>query len=157
MRRTLRGRAHRTEAAGITVILIDTGPIVALINRRDPNHLRCLEATRRLPAAPLVTTWPCFTESMYLLFRSGGHPAQATLWKMITADKVLLHDHSREEMDRMESLMIQYRDTPMDLADASLVAAAEHLGFRRLFTIDRDFLIYRLADKSAFELVPWPV
>lgn len=70
------------------------------------------------------------------------------------ADKVLLHDHSREELDRMDALMIKYRDTPMDMADASLVAAAESLGCRRLFTIDSDFLIYRLADKSALELIP---
>lgn len=50
--------------------------------------------------------------------------------------------------------MDKYRDQPMDLADASLVAAVEHLGLRRVFTIDRDFHVYRLADGSALELVP---
>ena len=56
-------------------------------------------------------------------------------------------------MVRMAELMGKYRDKPMDLADASLVAAAEHLSLRRVFTIDRDFYIYRLADGSALELV----
>ena len=50
--------------------------------------------------------------------------------------------------------MEKYRDQPMDLADASIVAAAERLGTRRLFTLDGDFHIYRLADGSAFEMVP---
>jgi uncharacterized protein len=54
----------------------------------------------------------------------------------------------------MSQLMDRYRDQPMDLADASIVAAAEHLGTRRLFTLDGDFRIHRLADGSAFEIVP---
>lgn len=47
-------------------MLTDTGPLVALVNRNDPHHAPCLTVLKRLPAAPLVTTWPCFTEAMYL-------------------------------------------------------------------------------------------
>jgi predicted nucleic acid-binding protein len=54
----------------------------------------------------------------------------------------------------MAALMAQYRDTPMDLADASLVAVAESLRLRRVFTIDSDFYVYRLADGSALEVLP---
>jgi hypothetical protein len=54
----------------------------------------------------------------------------------------------------MVALMDKYKDRPMDLADASLVAAAERLGARRIFTLDSDFHIYRLADSSALECVP---
>ena len=61
--------------------LTDTGPVVALINRNDPNHALCTSATKQQPAGPLVTTWPCFTEAMYLLFRAGGYAAQDALWK----------------------------------------------------------------------------
>ena len=57
-------------------------------------------------------------------------------------------------MDRVVELMETYRDRPMDLADASVVAAAEHLGMRCLFALDRDFYIYRLTDGSALEVVP---
>lgn len=134
--------------------LTDTGPLVALVNRNDPNHAACVTATRRLPFGPLLTTWPCFTEAMYLVFRASGFPAQAALWRLRTTRRLLLHDLTSAEVDRMVELMETYRDRPMDLADASIVAAAEHLGMRRLFTLDRDFYIYRLADGSTLEVVP---
>ncbi len=54
----------------------------------------------------------------------------------------------------MAALMEKYRDTPMDLADASLVVVAESRSLRRLFTLDSDFRIYRLADGSVLEVVP---
>ena len=53
----------------------------------------------------------------------------------------------------MRELMAKYKDTPMDLADASLVAA-EVLGVRRIFTVDSDFVVYRLPGKQAFDIVP---
>lgn len=134
--------------------LTDTGPLVALINRNDPNHVRCVAAIKQLPYGPLVTTWPCFTEAMYLVFRAGGFPAQAALWQLRSSNRLRLYDLSDSEADRMAELMETYRDRPMDLADASLVAAYEHLGRIRLFTLDNDFRIYRLADGSALELAP---
>jgi predicted nucleic acid-binding protein len=50
--------------------------------------------------------------------------------------------------------MEQYRDTPMDLADATLVTAAEVLRVHRIFTLDSDFKVYRTRDGRAFEIVP---
>jgi hypothetical protein len=91
---------------------------------------------------------------MYLVFRAGGFPAQAALWRLHTAGRLFLHDLIAAEVHRMVELMEQYRDRPMDLADASIVAAAEHLAMRRLFALDRDFYVYRLADGSALALVP---
>ena len=134
--------------------LTDTGPLIALINRNDPNHTSRVEATKHLPSSPLITSWPCFTEAMHLVFRAGGFPAQAALWRLRTIRRLLLHDLTAAEVDRMIELMETYRDRPMDLADASIVAAAAHFGVRRLFTLDRDFYIYHLADGSALEIVP---
>ena len=134
--------------------LTDTGPLVALVNKNDPNHRRCLDATKRLPAEPLVTTWPCFTEAMYLVFQAGSYLAQAELWRWRTAGRLVLHDLTEDEIARMAALMDKYKDRPMDLADASLVAAAERLGMQRIFTLDSDFYIYRLADGSALECIP---
>ena len=91
---------------------------------------------------------------MYLVFRAGGFPAQAALWRLRTARRLLLHDLTGAAVDRMVELMETYRDRPMDLADASIVAAAEHLGMMRLFALDRDFYIYRLTDGSTLEVVP---
>lgn len=99
--------------------LTDTGPLVALINRNDPNHAACLAVTKRLPAGPLVTTWSCFTEAMYLLFRGGGYPAQEELWQWRTAGRLVLHELAPPEIGRMAELMSKYRDQPMDLADDS--------------------------------------
>jgi predicted nucleic acid-binding protein len=136
------------------VTLTDTGPLVALINKNDPNHRRCLDATKRLPAGPLVTTWPCFTEAMYLVFQAGRYPAQAELLRWRTAGRLVLHNLTEDEIDRMSELMDKYKDRPMDLADASLVATAERLGMQRIFTLDSDFHISRLTDGSALECLP---
>ncbi len=134
--------------------LTDTGPIVALINRNDPNHARCLETVKTLPSGTLITTWPCFTEAMYLLYRAAGYAGQAGLWRWRSAGRLALLDLTTQETDRVDALMAKYQDRPMDLADASLVVAAERLDAKRLFTLDSDFHIYRLFDGSALELVP---
>ena len=81
--------------------LTDTGPLVALINRNDPNHARCLDAVKTLPAGSLITTWSCFAEAMYLLYRAAGHPGQAGLWRWRSAGRLVLLDLTFQETDRM--------------------------------------------------------
>lgn len=136
------------------MIPADTGPLVALVNRNDPNHRACVEAAKALPRGPFLTTWPCFTEAMYLVHRAAGHPAQQALWRLHLSGRLSLHQASPAEVERMAALMQTYRDLPMDLADASLVAMAESLGLSRIFTLDRHFHAYRMADGSAPTVVP---
>lgn len=133
--------------------LCDASALIALINQGDANHNRCVNALSKLPA-PLVTTWPCFTEAMYLLGRYGGWLAQQELWSYASEQVLVLHLNGKEEQMRMQVLMEQYRDTPMDLADASLVATAETLDQKQIFTLDRDFQIYRFRGNQAFDVVP---
>ncbi len=133
--------------------LTDTGPLVALINANDPSHAQAQAALRRLPKRPLLTTWPCLTEAMYLLHRAGGQVAQDVAWGYVVDGLVRLHDLREADCHRMRELMTQYSDTPMDLADASLVVTAEGLGLRQIFTLDSDFYIYRLADGAVLEVV----
>jgi uncharacterized protein len=135
------------------VILTDTGPLIALLDADDSHHAGCVAAARSLSPGPLLTTWPCFTEAMYLLGEVGGYVYQAALWNLRTTGRVVLLDLTREEIDRMVALMEKYKDTPMDLADASLVAVAERRSLRRVFSIDSDFYIYRLSDGAALEVV----
>ena len=135
-------------------MLTDAGPLIALASRRDADHARCVSAARNLPAGPLVSTWPCFTEAMHVLLRVGGYPAQAALWSLLAAGRLQLHDFSTNEVERMAGLMEKYRDQPMDLGDASIVAVADTLGTKQVFTLDQDFRIYRLNDGSALEIVP---
>ena len=136
------------------MILTDTGPLVALLDRGDPNHATCRATVHTLPREPLLTTWPSFTEAMHLLGRAGGHPRQADLWRLHLSGRLVLEGLTAADTERTASLMAQYHDTPMDLADASLVALAERLGHRRVFSLDSDFHVYRLADGDAFEVIP---
>ena len=93
---------------------------------------------------------------MHLLNRADGHFAQQGLWELVTDNALIIHASSLEEQARMRELMIKYSNVPMDLADAALVAAAEVLGVQRVFSIDSDFYVYRLADGTALEVVPGP-
>lgn len=117
--------------------------MVALVDRDDPYHARSAATVRTLPPEPLVTTWQCVTEAMHLLARSGGHPAQEKLWGFFARRTIRIYYPDPVEEERMRALMRQYRDTPMDLADASLVSAAERLDVRRVFTLDGHFHAYR--------------
>ena len=134
-------------------MLTDTGPLVALLDADDSYHAACVAALGRLPSEPLETTWPCFTEAMYLLGEVGGYRYQEALWNLRSTGRLQLYDPTPAETDRMAVLMLQYQDTPMDLADASLVAIAEGHNLRRVFTVDSHFYIYRLADSSVLEVV----
>lgn len=75
-------------------------------------------------------------------------------WETSAYGKLILLDLTSEEADRVAILMAKCPDRPMDLADASIVAAAERLGTRQVLTLDNDFRIYRLVDGSALELIP---
>jgi hypothetical protein len=124
-------------------MLCDTGFLVALVDRDDPHHARCV-AAQTLPAQPLLTTWPCLTEAMYLLRRAGGLAAQDELWRYLADGLVVLRILAATEWERIRTIMQQYHDAPMDLADASLVTAAERCQLRRIFTLDRHFYAYRI-------------
>ena len=136
------------------MILTDTGPLVALADKNEPAHLRCVAATKTLPKSPLLTTWPCFTEAMYLLGKEGGYRAQQELWQLRRRGFVVLHPLMEAEGNRMDALMQQYKDIPMDLADASLVVVAETLNLSLVFTLDSHFSAYRLKNAGAFQVVP---
>ena len=133
--------------------LCDTGPLLALIDKRDPDHLRCA-ATLRSVSTPLVTSWPCITEAMHIRGERGGWFFQRELWTLWEQKVLTLRSLPEHDEQRLLDLMDKYQDTPMDLGDASLVALAERMRTRRIFTLDSDFRIYRTADGKAFEIIP---
>lgn len=136
------------------MILVDTAPLIALIDAgQGEAHHRCTEVYRQINQ-PMVTTWCCFTEAMYFLHQLKGWQAQNILWQFIERKALVLHPTNFQEQKRMWKLMKQYRDVPMDLADASLVTAAETLKTRQIFTLDSDFYVYRLNGREAFEVIP---
>ena len=136
------------------MILCDTGPLVALLDRDDAHHARCSNALGNLPPTQLLTTWPCLTEGMYLLGRIGGLRAQNALWDLIADGLVVVDPPDPSAMERMRALMATYADSPMDFADASLVVLAEARSITTIFSLDRHFRGYRTRDGQAFTLVP---
>lgn len=134
------------------MILMDAGPMVALISASDRHHERC-KATLATLNEKLVTVWPAVTEAMYLL-RSSWQ-AQSALWEMIERGVLNLAPLDEGDAHRMRRLMEKYRDLPMDLADAALVRLAERGNFRRIFTLDRrDFSLYRPTGVGRFIILP---
>lgn len=133
------------------MILTDAGPLAVLIDRREPDHLRCREALARLQA-PMITTRTAFTEAMYLLGEAGGWTAQEALWRLALRRDLLIE--TLRELRWIAVLMDKCRSLPMDLADASLVALAEERGLSAVFTLDRDSRVYWLPRGKAFKIVP---
>ncbi len=133
--------------------LVDTGPLVALLDRSDAAHQSCVEALKSLPA-PLLTVWPVMVEAMYLV--GGWEPqAQLQLWNWLEDGALKLCDLLPEDFPRLRTLMEKYRNLPMDLADAALVRVAERERIADIFTLDRrDFSVYRLHRVGRFRLIP---
>ncbi|MBI6546080.1 MAG: PIN domain-containing protein, partial [Cyanobacteria bacterium NC_groundwater_1444_Ag_S-0.65um_54_12] len=133
------------------MVLVDAGPLIALCNSADPDHVLCVKTLKSL-APPLLTTWTAFGEAMHLLGnaserqfgRPGKWKAQSALWNLIDAGALELAEPTVHTLKRMRELMERYRDTPMDLADASLVALAEDRNLLVIFTLDSDFEVYRM-------------
>lgn len=134
--------------------LVDAGPLVALIDKaQGEEHRKCVAAQKKL-TGPLLTTWPCLAEAMYLLGKLRGWVGQKALWNYVEQRSLFIHSQAAAEAERMRYLMEKYQDTPMDLADASLVVLAEASGLKRIFTLDRDFYVYRINSTESFEIIP---
>jgi hypothetical protein len=91
---------------------------------------------------------------MHLLYRSGGFPAQNKLWSLLSDGVLRIHMPHEDEWQRIQELMIQYADMPLDMADASLVSAAEQTKDRRLFSIDNPLRAVRVGGATFFEFLP---
>ena len=129
-------------------VLVDTGCIVALLDRSERNHRRCVETVAEIDT-PLVTCEAVIAEACYLLRSIRG-----------AADAVLANvEHGAFEipfrLDRsataIRALLRRYASVPMDLADACLVHMAEELDTGRILTLDDDFAIYRWRRSRVFE------
>jgi uncharacterized protein len=134
------------------MILVDAGPLIALIHEDDNEHERCRDAFATMDE-PLGTVWPAVAEAMHLL--SFSSRAQEALWDMIEIGAVEIMPIGIDDVPRMKELMRKYRDLPMDLADAALVRVAERERLRRIFTLDRrDFQIYKPSRIGRFTIFP---
>ena len=134
------------------MILLDTGPIVAIFDASDDYHNLCVELLKNVDES-LITTWPVLTEAFYLLGFSWK--AQDNLWEFIQRGGVEILSMNDKQQTRCRQLMEKYADLPMDLADGSLVVLAESKKIKKIFTLDhKDFQIYKPARIKSFTLLP---
>lgn len=134
------------------MILVDTGPLVALVDSDDQHHTACVAALKRVQE-PLATIWPAITEAMYLL--SDLPRAQEAVWEMLALGTVQLLPLELADIARIRQLMRKYADRPMDMADAALLRVAERENIRKVFTVDRkDFAVYRLHGRVRPVVIP---
>jgi uncharacterized protein len=133
-------------------LLLDTGPLVALLDASERRHADCASTLSAWRGA-VVTTEAVVTEAAYLLSSAGGDgtlPIQFCLRGGAT-----MKAWTDARTDRAGSLMRKYRDVPMDYADATLVALAEELDTPNVFTLDlRGFRTYRWKTRRAFKIYP---
>ena len=133
------------------MIIADTGFWLALANRRDKYHGLARFRLNELNE-PLITSWPVITETCHLLLHRIGNPAQQAFMRSYDAGAFDAFDLSHDHASRIAELMDKYAALPLDLADASLIILAEHLGHGRILSTDqRDFGAYRWKQRKPFE------
>lgn len=124
------------------MIVVDTGPLVALFDPRDGLHEECRRRLRAMKSS-LLTTLPVLTEAFHIL--SPESRGADRLRAFVMEGGAALAPAGDADIERAFELMETYRNVPMDLADASVVVAAERLETRKVFTLDvRDFAVYRV-------------
>ena len=132
-------------------VLVDAGPLVAILDADDAFHEECVAALRQI-REPMITVWPAVTEATHLV---ASDTARDRLLEIIDQGALRIAPLDGHDVPRMRALMQKYRDRPMDLADAALVRVGERDGYHTVFTIDRtDFAVYRLHGTKRFQLLP---
>lgn len=130
-------------------ILADTGPLVALLLRRDPHH-RATVRWMTDNVHRLLSTWPVITEACHFLELRG----KLALFEFIERGALVVADIVPGDLKAVAKIMSTYADREVDLADASLVLLAERTGVTDIITIDRnDFSTYRLGRGRVFNIV----
>lgn len=133
-------------------ILLDTGAFVALLDRSEKNHARCVDFFSSFRGR-IFTTEPVLTEAIYLLGPS--IKAQRACLEFILKGGATLVPQSTASLERAALLMAKYHDVPMDFADATLVVLAEETGINEVFTLDlRGFQAYRIHGRKSFTIHP---
>ena len=130
--------------------LIDTGAILAYLDRDDRWHRPCVEVLSRI-LLPLATSAAVLTELFHLV-----SPREIpAAWKFLSSGAVTVLPITDDDLPDLKALMDRYQDRPMDFADATLVHLARREELTTIFTIDHDdFETYRIEGKRRFRIVP---
>ncbi len=132
--------------------LLDTGPWVALIDRSEKWHARCVQWLHSF-SGECYSTEPVLTEVLYLL--NFSVKAQMAALEFVLRNIVTLAPSTGQSLHAAGTLMQKYADLPMDFADATLVCLANESKVLNIVTLDhRDFSLYRTSDNQTFTLYP---
>ena len=129
-------------------VILDTGPLVAFLNRRDKFHKWALENWDQIQP-PMLTCEAVISEACFLL--AGSNTGIDTVIQLIQRKIIALSFHLHEHIQPVKSLLLKYRSVPMSLADACLIRMSELYPESRIFTLDSDFNLYR---KNRRRLIP---
>ncbi len=133
------------------MVIADTGFFYVLMSRKDKYYEKAKTVLASLDE-PLITTWCILTETCHLLLNRQGVQSQTQFINSINPDQIKIFLLDSTHLPRITTLLEQYADLPMDLADASLVILAENLGHGRILSTDqRDFGIYRWKNTHPFQ------
>ncbi len=132
--------------------LLDTGPLVAYLNAKDPAHAAVVACLDRF-TGDLFTTSAVITETMHFVAPSPAGPR--LLAEFVAASRLTVFDLTQPAtLSKAADLMEKYSDLPMDFADATLVLLAEQLKVVEVLSLDRrGFAVFRTRDRKPFQLV----
>jgi uncharacterized protein len=132
-------------------VLLDTGVIVALLDRSEAMHQACAQAIREIKS-PLITCEAVIAESCYLLRNLPG--AVEAVIDNVTAGIFQIPLQLSREAAGVKQILRKYRDRQIDLADACLIHLAEEFTSADILTLDRDFALYRWGRNKPFRMLP---
>ena len=133
-------------------VLLDTGPILAILNGEDHWHEECHRTLQNLHK-PLLTSEAVLAEVFYMV--SDAYFMVERAWTFVRSGSLTLAKIADDDFPALSRLMHQYRDRPMDFADATLVHLAQRESLSTILTIDvADFQTYRIGGQKRFRILP---
>ncbi|MFH1110070.1 MAG: PIN domain-containing protein [Planctomycetota bacterium] len=136
----------------INPVVVDTGPLVAILRERDEHHNRCVAALNDA-ARPLLTCWPVVTEAAWLLRNQAG--GVRSLFQILASDAVEVVELDDKAVSWMARFLERYSSLQAQVPDAAVMYLAERHGTDAVFTLDRrDFSVYRLSNGKPLQLLP---
>jgi len=140
-------------SGSIESLVVDTGPIVAVLLAGDQHHAWAVDAFGKL-TPPLTTCESVVSEAQFVLRRLGGDPIKVL--ELLRAGLLEIDFSLQSELDRILELQRSYRNVPMSLADACIVRMSELRPRCRVMTTDSDFRIYRRNRRNVIPLLAPP-
>ena len=131
-------------------VIVDTGPIVALLDRRDRHHAWAVGQFADVEP-PLLTCEAVVSEACFLLDQTRA--GSSAVFEMLVRQAMAIRFRLDEQLKEVHALRVKYADVPMSVADASLVRMAEQLSRSSVLTLDADFRVYRKHGRHVIPLI----